>query len=643
MWLLAALALTPPQLATIDYTAFAKPLRTVLRELNEMTGETWRASKSLEDDIIVVRVRNVTADELRARLAEAAVGSWKAENDSFVLSQDAEKLRDRSDARRADAARKLCAEIALFCKDVLPISGITEEHLVETAGKGYETLSIAEALLSAFLVQLNCYDAVGMVDRERRVYATTNNRLQRPISGLSSQLSLGLQAQRRFADLAARADIEEPEVGTIAYLLRQSAITKWVGPLRLTVSVEWAYGTLFIGALVADSNGKVVDRALFEFAYQPEASAAAPESLLATEPSYSQDYKQFEMFAMIGTPALLEDLDPRFVAKLRKPTVYDPLSFNVAERLAEIGRICDWNVVAFVTDEMYYYEPDLSPSISTWFDYIQRMPSISLVVRDSWLLLGSSGYRTEPQINRRALESLVDSARDKLPRLHEVARYASVATGSLLELVLIPPFAGFYPDWTWLKLYDKLSEAERLRLWNSETIPLGVLSPAVHDDLQRIVMNGEGSFEHDDWDSLDERDMTDILPMGLPPNAVLRPAIESGYSLLQIKPRNLRASSRSRSIDSIAGTVALRQHTEGSGAADFPWQLAPFVFGIERSIVLTLGVAQRTYGDILFDPEIDRNAAPVTEAPLPRSLQESFDAAVARHLRRLRGGTSPNA
>ena len=351
--LLAALLLFP--VTTVDYTTAAKPLPSVLRELSAVIGEEWRATKSLQDELLVVHVKAVKRDELRKQIAEALVGTWVKQDDAWVIRPDEAKLRRRADSIRKRFSNELKEKINEFYEHVEGLPDITESELKEQAADGMDGSSdVGDWILAHALRQLDSNEVAGFPEGRRFAYSTTSKRLQKPLRISASLLRQGLEMQHRFADASARADIEEPEVGTFEHDLRLRAITKWQGPVRVVLIVEWHYDELAVRCLVIDRFNKVAERANITFGFPHEPPIAASETLTSAIPELSSDSEKFEQFGEIGpAPTQIEDFDPKFIAKLTKPTIYDPLAFSVSDYLTEIGRRANWNVVARPYDEMY--------------------------------------------------------------------------------------------------------------------------------------------------------------------------------------------------------------------------------------------------------------------------------------------------
>lgn len=90
---LLALVLIPS--AVIDYETVAKPLPAVLADLTSLTGAEMRASKAVESDMLVIRVRGADISKLREKIAEAIAGKWTEKEGVFTIQRDvsAEKQR----------------------------------------------------------------------------------------------------------------------------------------------------------------------------------------------------------------------------------------------------------------------------------------------------------------------------------------------------------------------------------------------------------------------------------------------------------------------------------------------------------------------------------------------------------------------
>ena len=277
-------------------------------------------------------------------------------------------------------------------------------------------------------------------------------------------------------------------------------------------------------------------------------------------------------------------------------------------------------------------------TLGNWFESIQSSTSIHVSSQNDWLVIGPSGFRIQPQIDRDALEAFIACGQNRVPTLDDAAKYAQVSVDNLLELNYLPPFTGFYPDWTWLRFYGKLPGTLRTRLWNQEPVLAGDLPPDGLACLERILLDTDGIEDNGFWyeDGYYMPPVTDFLADGIPADAILKSKVESGFCLLQTKPRNYRSRSFARSFASVAEAVARFHFQDPSNTTDFRWSLAPFIIGNIREMDLSVQIGTLIFGDVLSDPDVSRQGAPVTGPPLPEKVQVSFDSTVARHLKRMR-------
>src|SRR5687768_8509745 len=126
--LLTALTVFLP--TTIDYSTVAKPLPVVLRELSTLTGEEWRATKALDGELLIVRVEDVSKDDLRKHVADAIVGKWYQDDaGAWVLRPDEAKLRKRSDSIRKSFSKQLEKQIAELYEYVVEVQPVTDDEL----------------------------------------------------------------------------------------------------------------------------------------------------------------------------------------------------------------------------------------------------------------------------------------------------------------------------------------------------------------------------------------------------------------------------------------------------------------------------------------------------------------------------------
>ncbi|MDQ2985566.1 MAG: hypothetical protein M3R13_02445 [Armatimonadota bacterium] len=637
--LLTALILAPTTL--VDFTTVAKPMSSVLRELSDVVGEDWRATKSLDNELLVIRVRGVAPDELRKHIGEAVAGKWSQEDKAWILKPDQALLRRRSDLLRKEYAKQLGEATKEFYDGYEAESRPpTDEDILNESVSGDGRPNVAGRVLAHALRQLNYYEVAGWQDGERADYSTANNRYQRPLRGLSALLRESLALQHKYADAAMHADVEEPEVGTYLYSVRQTSLRKWPGPIRAVMSLTWEYGSLFASCCLIDASGRVVDTAGFDFLYEPEDPIQIPDVLAKPDHRFSPDTVSFETFFDEPTRSAPENFDQKFLARLKKPTVNDPLSFTVSESLLEIGRLCDWDVVARPVDDMYHGDVLKNGWIlGNWLTDVDRMAALDVSHQDGWLTIGPAGYRSRPQIDRTALETLIQQGRDRVQTLAEMSAYSLVSTDNLLELLYITPFAQFTPDWTWLKLYAKLPEDIRLLLWKGVPVPIQSLPSDARSYIEWIAFNTDGfsplEVDETDW-TYEAAPITELLHNGFPRGMFLQPTAVSDFCALSTKPRSRALISYVQPLDRIAERAASRQVAEGAATATFPWQSGPYLFGKSRELTLGFRIGELEYEDTLTDVDLSRRSKEYSGPDLPEDVLKRFDEAAKRHFKKLR-------
>src|SRR5690349_18513079 len=73
----------------ITFACPAAPAKSLLRDLTAATGVPMDAAPTTANDVLVVKVKDVTVDQLMKRIAQAVDGEWRLVGDTYRLERSA--------------------------------------------------------------------------------------------------------------------------------------------------------------------------------------------------------------------------------------------------------------------------------------------------------------------------------------------------------------------------------------------------------------------------------------------------------------------------------------------------------------------------------------------------------------------------
>jgi len=220
--LLALTAIAPAQGLDKKITASYPPqsLGRLIPALAKQTGVDLRVARAVENDVVMVRVKDVPVDFLIHRIAEVTNRAWEKQGDRYMLTStsDADRASEkRVLARRTEIIRKA---IAKLLADPIYKKPWTQEEAIKLANKTETLLNPADNHLDGTKINFKEFAGRAPSDRAiaallaemdpaelaqtwttKRIYATQPTSLQHPLpNGAQGILERLLREQIMFVD-----------------------------------------------------------------------------------------------------------------------------------------------------------------------------------------------------------------------------------------------------------------------------------------------------------------------------------------------------------------------------------------------------------------------------------------------------------
>lgn len=340
----------------ITYTSKAAPLARILEEVAAKTGETYRLAPALHDEIVLARLREVTPEVFRARLAAALSARWDREGTAWVLVPNPSARQQELVEERNALIERLRHQIANLAQE----SGPGDPDPWDQAGL-------------AFLRAVGPEVLADIPRGARVVFATSPNRMQRPLP--SAVLNFVPDIVRKHNEGVDRDALEnrprEQEEIEFMNMMRRMGLMPpdlrriETPPAKMVVvvsnSVEWWSRSLFVKGYLFDAEGRLL-------AYTDDMGSLGLDSWLdamneeeeqEVEPDPTPKIQVSETAAayeLLLTESFMredhEEVPAEILALGARPDLHEPLSFGVSEMILGVAEHHGWNVIASVPDRL---------------------------------------------------------------------------------------------------------------------------------------------------------------------------------------------------------------------------------------------------------------------------------------------------
>jgi hypothetical protein len=500
MFLALLVAIRLVQSTPVEKLTYANPgarISVILQDLSKLTGTELKADKTLQDNALVIRFKDVEPAEALKRLAEAADGKWKTTQTGKLLSFDANLPTARYQAwlqkdteRRANEIRKATAKLA------------ADEDPTKRA--------IAQA------IQAIGIDELATSDRHvRRVYATNPAPLELPMPPLPD------------ASLAALAKFEQPQRRR-----NQAQAPATPAASRLLLDFRPGMMGLEVRRTVFDASGHYLGEDSEQLSQvsimgMNTPSMGADDSMVDdgdrpdqtkneqgadADPKLSPLAQEFEAVAggeRFGGGGAHAALSPKLKAALLDPLNHEPDAF-IGERWVHWAESKNLNLAVSLPE----FVPAVgvaNPASMAPGDMMLKM--LDLQPKDGWLVAKPlrldfaeifTGARSVTALFSDAaklLPTLKDTSQPTLAQLEAAYRVATTRLGVNLE-ILDPGLAhAVTMNLSFLTWMAALSPEDRQRLEGGAEIPVSTLNPQALQLLTAVVYSPEHLFQIPAFDS----------------------------------------------------------------------------------------------------------------------------------------------
>ncbi len=541
MVLLAALVLVQtPQ--SISFTCMGSRAPVLLAKLSVAMGRPLSASKSTENEVMVVSVKKVDPGELLNRIAQVAHAQWEQQGDGLVLTRSMEQAAADRSADRDYRTKEIAAQILKVTEpltkhptfDVNQIKVLadvykaynnpnqTRKYDAKTAEKAREAEanSPANRLLAKLLMTFNVRTLSEIEPDSRAVYSTNPTAMQFGLHGIEDAMRAYV-SEKQIWDAATTEmmDAVQTQAGDGDYPSSRNANTGPLSRIELVISRSGSKPTLAFSCTMLDRDGQQIDQAMgavnsFDAEYfsgrkSPAKAGDKPVDWSADSKAVMDSLKWEEGSDDISLSSSLSSqaqppsshTSPRAKEIIRQPETIDPLSLAPSDLLVSWSKDKDKQLVALLPDDMMamLFVPvmDNVAGVRAMMDMTSKLDLETKIDGDWALAYPPDAYLTRTsRFDRFAFGRAIRLMGEKGSlSLDDLAQYSSSAKGLDTDPLFFFAFAverdvssmANIGQWDMLRFYGTLTTTQRSTLGKGGKIELGVLSPNQQRLVQRMV------------------------------------------------------------------------------------------------------------------------------------------------------------
>lgn len=520
----------------ISYTAVAGPASRVLPELGKVLGENLMTTPAVADEVIVLRLKEVSGREALDRVAKALNATWSREEAGLRLVRTPTQVRDEERTRlaqRTEQARAMLAAQAQQVAKMAPWSEPTARRLAEqleearqmagsfdrnqfTRVQTLDNQTPVKRLAMRVAALLDPVELAKIEIGQRVVFSSRPTRVQRPLpAAVSAAIPKFVEEQALWA--RAADGVVNPQRN--GYFSEGAIFTRpadRVGKLLVAVNRnEFSSGSIQVRVILGDVDGdSTLARATTTLQAGPGTQAVFNQVVQNPEGTpyaftFSPDTQaMIDAFRPVVGAAGQTELKPLpapVLAQLLQPEQRDPLSFATSEILLQAVEQENRNLVAVMPDFAYGIGLVMSAGKITPSSLRIIARELGLTIEDApgWMSIQPSDpiSARRSRIDRRALGTFVRSVHQKgrstledraafalgLPR-DQQATWLAMTTVALVQ-ARRDGMDGFDRDM--LRFYGSLTPAQKGTLASNGKVSLQSLTPVQVEALDAIVYASE--------------------------------------------------------------------------------------------------------------------------------------------------------
>jgi len=563
----------------LNLTLRAMPIAQALRQIGRSSGLNLLADSSLNEDVVLIGVTDISVREICNRLATLLHAQWTQRPSGLVLARPKSIVKsEEEEEERAETAwfsralaglRERYAKLPLWnqetavdlARSMLALQKQEDpEHYNAEANEvqgELEERGASGKIVGSLLTHLQP-DELARIPRNQRVaFAVSPTSEEQDLSGVDQDLANEYQQYHRIWVDAVKLVAPGWKRPSGFHYGGQNGLDDILDgsdpPARAVLSVQrvgagsWAAVELKLW----DAKGKLLSRSQLELPdkAEPEASWSPTDpKVLSTSLSLSPDSRRLVDALRNHRP--VEASSPLLSDLCTRPEPVDPLSLVPTDALLDLSYLLGKNVMALLPDSTFELSR-IPPVELTLKRFLDELPAenLHLDVGDVWIqgFPVSRVIAREDRLSRTGLLGFIKAVRKEGPRIDSMADY-SVAHGSNLNGPIAPNMLALLTtdalrqlqqmDWKTLRIYGFLNATQRADILSGKKILSADWSSPLHDEIHKDVFRTWTNLDVVN-NTVDPRAVQDIrdepaeaIPGGLSPDCYLSGTVNSHDTLV---------------------------------------------------------------------------------------------------------------
>lgn len=534
----------------VTYRHAAAPVRVILEELSAATKVPLGAAANLNNEILLVSVKDLPLKELLDKIAEAAAGEWTVEGAKTYLTRSSARLK----AEDAIEYQNKLAAIQKLLAERKGVSDLLEVDTVERALKrrkqlesqtqqnfdrnAWEQISQIDQgtpgrrALIRIVQSLDPKALAAMVTGDRVVYSTSPNRMQKSMPGNSAALFADLRKDTDvWNQAAARLPASEERsvfVDEDAHRFDKPFVAPPAKALLIVQSADEGIDTatnLSLKLIVTDQEGTILfssSDTLRSLNFSGMQSAIAEgekrgaEHKLSLSASAKDLAEQFSYaIGRRSSSGKRPEIGPEWKQRILHPERNEPLStlasevvFNIVD--AEGGQtVMSLPDLYFLLTVALFAAPDVNvTTVAGALAALNSFGGTSTGVKNGWFAINPArpASMRQQRSNRLAISDYLTQAdREGRVTLRNRAAYAlkqespaMIDLGMVSAILLFPEeeeAMGIWQERDWLKLLGTVGSGQLQQLLSRDgRLAVSNMSPQQLGIVQKIIYGAKSGY-----------------------------------------------------------------------------------------------------------------------------------------------------
>lgn len=688
---------------TVTYETVAVPVSRALDEISKLSGTTLKASPQTANEIVVVRFDKAPLDEIKTRLAKAVTGTWATQPDGTELLVADERTRREQQAKEdLEHFKQIEEGLKAMAESLKPPKPKPKDAKADPEGiQEFEDVSVPEGSEAWFVAVLasglRANELAGIAKGYRVVYSTSPNAMQRPLTARNVPAAVDLYVKTYNANfdknLEGRVVNDEEEkmakkamelfgveppappkkidsgVSKVLLIAERGGLFGFMGDMvTLRFTLYNAKGEVVSGGSRTLSGGYGMPGMVMGETVAVEAVPVAQEGQEPKEqekPDPQLDKPlvlsetSLELSKLTNFNGMMPEIKPpseALMAKLLRPDLYDPLSFDISDGLLGIAMAKGLQLAACLPDAVVNFSSFMrgkSEKLQQVYTLLKSNEELEMAMDGGWMAVQPAHPHASrsDRLDRVAFAKFLQTAAGTpVLRLDPLADYATKnpplteTPAAMGHVMLVCPNAmsrGFIgmQDWPMLRLYGSLNSSQRQSLRQGGTVPFGAMSGVAATTARQMVYGTGATFETGatmkdrpsfvrtmfgamrDGGGKDYREEpTELLPSGLPSFGGLRLKVTTTnfVSLAGDKGGPFARMFGSMGAEELGLISSFTESPEMAGFSAMMPKMDAFKVGNRDELTFSLELAADVRQvHMLLDDSIDPNAKVVAKDQLP--------------------------